>query len=211
MNIGKVSVKVNNTGLESVARTNGNDATVKIMLVKGPKGDDGGGLPSGGTTGQVLVKHSDTSQDAEWKTLTASDVGALAADGKALTAGTADNVAHKLKMYVNSTEYDFDGSADKSLKYICTDVTVNANDWSYTTNADGYYYINLALSVDLNADYIPDVFCTGASSGVLPTTSEAEAYNLVWKGYLFERVLSLYAKTKPTTTFYIKVKGVAIS
>ena len=60
MNIGKVSVKVNNTGLESVARTNGNDATVKIMLVKGPKCDDAGGLPSWGTTGQVLAKHSNT-------------------------------------------------------------------------------------------------------------------------------------------------------
>ena len=41
MNIGSVKVKLSNGGMESVARTNGDDATVKIMLAKGQRGDDG--------------------------------------------------------------------------------------------------------------------------------------------------------------------------
>lgn len=34
--------------------------------IKGPKGDDGNGVPSGGTTGQVLKKRSNTDYDVEW-------------------------------------------------------------------------------------------------------------------------------------------------
>ena len=41
MNIGSVRVRVTPNGMESVARTNGDDATVKVMLAKGQKGDDG--------------------------------------------------------------------------------------------------------------------------------------------------------------------------
>ena len=36
---------------------------------QGPKGDTGLGVPEGGTTGQVLVKNSDTDYDTSWKTL----------------------------------------------------------------------------------------------------------------------------------------------
>lgn len=39
------------------------------MGTQGPKGDTGWGVPEGGTTGQVLVKNSDTDYDTSWKTL----------------------------------------------------------------------------------------------------------------------------------------------
>lgn len=42
---------------------------VGSMGTQGPKGDTGLGVPEGGTTGQVLVKNSDTDYDTSWKTL----------------------------------------------------------------------------------------------------------------------------------------------
>lgn len=39
------------------------------MGAQGPKGDTGWGVPEEGTTGQVLVKNSDTDYDTSWKTL----------------------------------------------------------------------------------------------------------------------------------------------
>lgn len=39
------------------------------MGTQGPKGDTGWGVPEEGTTGQVLVKNSDTDYDTSWKTL----------------------------------------------------------------------------------------------------------------------------------------------
>lgn len=43
--------------------------------IKGPKGNDGVGVPSGGISDQVLSKKSNTNYDTEWKTLSKSDVG----------------------------------------------------------------------------------------------------------------------------------------
>lgn len=205
MNIGKVSVRVNNTGLESVARTNGNDATVKIMLVKGPKGDDGGGLPSGGTTGQVLAKHSDTSQDAEWKTLTASDVGALAADG------AAASVAQSLRLYVNDTPLSYNGSTQRDLRFRYISTYCPSSLWSNTTDASGYYTAMIGLGVTFSDGCVPSMFCVGSSSTATPTAAAGAAYNLVEKANYSGGTLTLYSKTKPTETFYFVVKGISIS
>ncbi len=45
---------------------------VQLSELKGAKGDKGApgqGIPSGGTTGQTLVKKSETDYDTEWKTV----------------------------------------------------------------------------------------------------------------------------------------------
>lgn len=47
---------------------------------QGPTGPAGPGVPTGGTAGQVLAKGSGADYDADWTTLMASDVGALADD-----------------------------------------------------------------------------------------------------------------------------------
>ena len=44
---------------------------VSVPAIQGP------GVPTGGSTGQVLAKASGSDNDTEWKTLDASDVGAL--------------------------------------------------------------------------------------------------------------------------------------
>ena len=48
---------------------NGN-TWVSIPTIKGDQGDPGPGVPNGGTTGQILVKHSNTDQDTEWADIT---------------------------------------------------------------------------------------------------------------------------------------------
>lgn len=52
----------------------------------GATGPAGQGLPTGGTTGQVVVKKSSTDYDTQWKILTATDVGALESGGTAAAA-----------------------------------------------------------------------------------------------------------------------------
>lgn len=56
------------------------ETPITIELVQtGAKGDDGAdgvGVPTGGTTNQVLAKASDNDNDTEWKTLDNEDVGA---------------------------------------------------------------------------------------------------------------------------------------
>lgn len=39
---------------------------IEVQLARGLKGDPGPGLPTGGTTGQVVAKKSDTEFDTEW-------------------------------------------------------------------------------------------------------------------------------------------------
>lgn len=142
---------------------------------------------------------------------TASEVGALAADGKALTAGTADKVAHKLKMYMNTTEYDFDGSADKKLQFICLhNVGLPASYWSSTTDADGYYTATASILWHMDNNYTPKMWCAGAISSVEPTTAQITAYNLIGKVDINDDVLTFYAKTKPTIDIYFGIKGVKI-
>lgn len=66
-------------GAQGPAGTNGTNGT------NGAQGPAGPGVASGGSTGQALVKNSSTNYDTTWKTLTASDVGALPISGGTLT------------------------------------------------------------------------------------------------------------------------------
>ena len=52
------------------------DSANGFTIVECSTGEPGPGVPEGGTTSQVLAKASDSSYDAVWKTITASDVGA---------------------------------------------------------------------------------------------------------------------------------------
>ena len=51
----------------------------------GPTGPTGPGVPNGGAAGQMLVKLSGADQDAGWRSLSAADVGAIAAPSSPAT------------------------------------------------------------------------------------------------------------------------------
>ena len=51
------------------------NANIPYSALKGPAGNDGLGVPTGGTTNQVLSKASNTNNDTQWSTLSKSSVG----------------------------------------------------------------------------------------------------------------------------------------
>lgn len=58
----------------------GSTGSQGIQGVTGNNGADGVGIPSGGTTGQVLNKASNTNYDTQWHTLVKGDVGLSSVD-----------------------------------------------------------------------------------------------------------------------------------
>lgn len=85
---------------------------------KGDQGDPGPGVASGGTTGQYLVKSSNTNYDTGWDTLTKSDVG----------LGNVDNTSDVNKPVSSATQTALDDKVDK-----VTGKGLSANDY---TDAD---------------------------------------------------------------------------
>lgn len=90
-----------------------------------------------------------------------------------------------------------------------TRYTVTYTSWSASANASGYYTYSLTLNPTLNTSYPPNVYISGSGDSTFPTDTQKTQY-----GYLEECNLSasntlvLYAKTKPTSTFYVYVEGV---
>lgn len=261
MNIGSVKVKVTPGGLESVARTNGDDATVKVMLVRGQAGatpdisatatvDDNtgtpsvtvtktgtatnpsfefafsnlkgasgqaeNGLPSGGTTNQVLVKKSSTNYDAKWASKVAS---AESAD----SATTASTVGHSLTQTVirdsttlasGYTEIEvstFNGGSYAYIKSFRVRKAITSSGWSSVTDANGYYWWSFSVQTKLFENMRPKCSLVGSDDDTLPTSAEITAFNLV--DYTDGTTTSssttfcLHTKTKPNTTFYVEFSG----
>lgn len=256
--IGTVRVKVNNNGMRSVASTIGEDATVKVMLVKGQNGAtpnisatatvDGGtgtpsvtvtktgtdtspsfdfafsnlkgesgaaqnGLPSGGTSGQALAKRSSTNYDAEWVS-------------KVSAAVSADYVGHSLtqKVVKESAGSDsgvtevqvstYNGSADGSVASYSIRARINTTGWSSSTDSSGFYWFSFSVSPSrkLFENMRPHVDLVGSDDTTLPTSAEITAYNLVdhadGTATNNSATFVLYAKTKPSATFYVEFSGI---
>ena len=261
MHIGSVRVKVNSNGMRSVASTTGDDATVKVMLVRGQAGttpdisatatvDDNtgtpsvtvtktgtatnpsfafafsnlkgtsgqaeNGLPSGGTTNQVLVKNSNTNFDAKW-------VRKVASAESADSATTASTVGHSLTQtvirdsttlasgYTEVMVTTFDGGSNAYIKSFRVRKAISSSGWSSITDANGYYWWSFSVQTKLFDNMRPKCSLVGSDDDTLPTSAEKTAYNLV--NYTDGTTTSssttfcLYAKTKPTTTFYVEFSG----
>lgn len=86
---------------------------------KGPKGNPGTGIPSGGTQGQVLTKKSNQDFDIEF-----TDLGTLADKNYEQTFGVSTTVTvnHGLNKYASSVVFD---SAGDEVE--CDVVYVNKN------------------------------------------------------------------------------------
>ena len=85
--------------------------------------------------------------------------------------------------------------------------TVYYSSWS-TSQSGGYYTYNLALSTQLNVNYPPNVYISGSSNTAEPSDTQKNMYDLLKVCNLTEsNNLVLYAKKKPTSTFYIYVEG----
>ena len=63
--------KTGTSGLADTYTIRFNDGTTSTFTVtNGAKGDKGDGIPTGGTTGQVLKKKSNTDYEYEWADIT---------------------------------------------------------------------------------------------------------------------------------------------
>lgn len=82
--------------------------TVRLggVLLRGPKGDPGVGVPPGGAAGQMLVKKSGTDYDTEWR----ASVDQKTLDGLQKQigdlAGLATNTKDNLVAAINEIETD---------------------------------------------------------------------------------------------------------
>lgn len=106
---------------------------------------------------------------------------------------------------INDNEISSTVKADAKKRY-----TVSSSSWSATANASGYYTQTVTLTTALSTSYAPNIYLSGSSDSTQPTASETSAYNLLdYCDLSTTTSLVLYAKTKPTTTFYINVEGQA--
>lgn len=95
------------------------------------------------------------------------------------------------------------GSSVKKTRY-----TISSSSWSASANASGYYTYSVTLNPTLVTTQPPDVSCAGSTDSTVPTATEKSNYDLVdYYNNTATDTLVLYAKTKPTGTFYIWVEG----
>lgn len=99
---------------------------VALSTLKGDKGDIGISVPTGGTTGQTLLKNSSTDYDYSWATLPTAPVVSVAGKTGAVTLakadvglGSADNTSDLAKPISTATQTALD-TKDKAV----TEVTV---------------------------------------------------------------------------------------
>lgn len=107
---------------------------------------------------------------------------------------------------VDGVDYNLKDATAKTMSK--TRQTVSSSSWSASANADGFYTNTLTLSVGLDTSYAPNVYISGSNDSTSPTDAQTSAYNLLDRANLSaSTTLVLYAKTKPTTTFYVYVEG----
>lgn len=87
-----------------------------------------------------------------------------------------------------------------------TRYTVTASSWSSSPNADGYYTLTVSLNPAIGSS--PDVYVAGSANGTQPTDAEKGQFAYVKRCKVNGSTLTLYASSKPSSTFYIWVEGV---
>ena len=150
--------------------------------------------------------------------------------GKADTAfeignGTSDNARS------NALEVDWDGNVSASgdiedgggnvlsnkldtSKLVLIRQKINASGWS-PNPINGYYATSLYTTDSFRTSPTPSIKATGASDSTLITDAQAEAYEQILfpNGYVEQNGntrFDLYAKTKPTSDFYILIEGILV-
>lgn len=102
--------------------------------------------------------------------------------------------------YINVTVGAASGSSIKKTRY-----TITASSWSASANADGFYTYTVSLSPAVKSS--PDVYVAGSTDSTQPTDAQRAQFGYVERCKVNGSTLTLYAKTKPTATFYVWVEG----
>lgn len=83
---------------------------------------------------------------------------------------------------------------------------ISSSSWSSSANADGYYTLTATLNPAIGSS--PDVYVAGSADGTQPTDTEKGQFAYVKRCKVNGSTLTLYASSKPSSTFYIWVEGV---
>ena len=83
---------------------------------------------------------------------------------------------------------------------------ISSSSWSSSANSDGYYTATKTLSPTIGSS--PDVYVAGSADGTQPTDTEKNQFAYVKRCKVNGSTLTLYASSKPSSTFYIWVEGV---
>ena len=99
-------------------------------------------------------------------------------------------------------------------KYVLIRQKINASGWS-PNPINGYYATSLYTTDSFRTSPTPSIKATGASDSTLITDAQAEAYEQILfpNGYVEQNGntrFDLYAKTKPTSDFYILIEGILV-
>jgi len=122
-------------------------------------------------------------------------------DGDVMTAGEITDGGGN----VLSDKFDATSYVNRFERY-----TISSSNWSANPDSNGYYTNTITTSA-YNSYAGFEVSCTGSADGTTATSAQEAAYALVDEVTMPDGTgatsLTLYAKTKPTTTFYIRLKG----
>lgn len=122
--------------------------------------------------------------------------------------------------YIVASGDVLDGSGNRLSEKINTEqvwVTdrkeITTSGWSAEPNASGYYSYSLTASKAFMYNKTPTISASGSSATTLPTDAQAKAYeHIIYpNGYVEhynETIFKLYAKEKPTSNFYILIRGI---
>lgn len=172
---------------------------------------DGTGFTDALSENELLFVYVDTTSNQE-KAIVVSLAGASGGGASALTDLTDTNITSPTDGQVltfNSTtgkwgnQNPSGGNSMSKTRY-----TISSSSWSASANASGYYTYSLTLTTLLSTSYAPNVYISGASDSTFSTDTEKAQFSYLDECNLSaSNTLVLYAKTKPTSTFYVYVEG----
>ena len=105
--------------------------------------------------------------------------------------------------WINSTPSGGGGDTVSKTRYSVS----YSSGWSSSANSDGYYTKTISLSPSIKSS--PNIYIAGSSDTNQPTDTYKKMYSLLERCALSASgaSLTLYATSKPTSTFYIWVEG----
>lgn len=128
------------------------------------------------------------------------------------TGETPSSLSHSITVNdPNGNTFTYNGSANVNIYKRCAVVLVPSSGWSANAGADGYYTNTVSTGVSFNTYSSIYISCIGSTRSTKATATQAAAFNLC-DDFIFTdgtavNSMTVKAKTKPTTDFYVLLDG----
>ena len=196
------------TGGHSVTITDADHPTGQSFNVM--DGEDGVGVPSGGTTGQVLKKASGTDYDTEWGTASSGGHTILNSSGTTMTQRTNLQFTSKVADDSGNDKTIVYSGSEENITIGHTTGSSGTGKWITENNTiDGAVYPYRYSATLTKAIYGMPKIEYVATKGSGSSSAKAMAFNCIaYVGHDvdYPTTLKLYATAVPTVDFNILVK-----